>query len=287
MFEIITTDELLKRLDAFSHKELHVHHTWSPSKKDFNGSNGIALQNGMRNYHVNTLGWADIGQHVTLLPDGRFVTGRPFAQTPASITGYNTGGFAMEMLGNFDIGYDSFEGAQKASALRLAKYFIDKGRYVRFHRENSTKTCPGTGINKDTFISEAKGVIYTTVTAAPASTKVGYKTGVGILQRLCNDLGKSDENGNTLTDDGKTGTHTRAAVAKLPVCGLPYVQRQATCTIQTLLNSWGYKCGNIDGIFEKQVAAEVKLFQANNGLKADGLVGKNTWLKLLEVAAKV
>jgi hypothetical protein len=153
-FETINIEELLKRLDRYKHKELHVHHTWSPSHKDFNGANGLQLQEAMKNYHVNTNGWQDIGQHVTLLPDGLFVTGRVFAMTPASIAGYNTGAFACEMLGNFDTGHDSFAGKQKLSMLQLARYFYDRGRYIRFHRENAPKTCPGTSIDKNKFMQE-------------------------------------------------------------------------------------------------------------------------------------
>ena len=156
MFEIITIEQLLSKLNNYNHVEIHVHHTWKPDHTDFNGSNGLQLQQGMRNYHVNSLGWADIGQHVTLLPDGKFVTGRDFGQTPASIAGFNTGAFACEMLGNFDIGNDVLEGNQKDSILRLAKYFKDKGRYVRFHRENSGKTCPGTSIDKTVFMNEVE-----------------------------------------------------------------------------------------------------------------------------------
>lgn len=44
MFRIIAINELLAMLDNYNHKELHVHHTWSPSHKDFNGSNGLQLQ---------------------------------------------------------------------------------------------------------------------------------------------------------------------------------------------------------------------------------------------------
>ncbi|MCM8710553.1 N-acetylmuramoyl-L-alanine amidase [Clostridium sp. SYSU_GA19001] len=158
MFEVITIDELLKRLDKYNHKELHVHHTWKPSHKDFNGSNGVKLQQSMRDYHVNTLKWNDIGQHVTLLLDGTFVTGRDFAKTPASISGYNTGAFACEMLGNFDSGNDVLKGAQKESIIKLARYFYDKGRYIRFHRENAPKTCPGTSIDKNAFMNEVKNL---------------------------------------------------------------------------------------------------------------------------------
>jgi hypothetical protein len=157
MFRIITIHELVKMLDKYNHKELHVHHTWSPSHIDFNGSNGIQLQEGMKNYHLS-LGWADIGQHVTLLPDGLFITGRDFGQDPASITGMNLGAFAVETLGNFDIGNDILQGEQKSSLLKLAKYFDDKGKYIRFHRENSPKTCPGTSIDKDIFISEVRAI---------------------------------------------------------------------------------------------------------------------------------
>jgi hypothetical protein len=153
---IITIEELLLLLGGYSHRELHVHHTWKPSHKDFNGSNGLDLQRNMRNYHVNTRGWSDIAQHVTLLPDGTFVTGRDFASDPASIKGHNSGAFCVEMVGTFDVGNDVFGGKQKDSMLRLARFFFDKGKYIRFHRENAPKTCPGTSIDKATFMADVK-----------------------------------------------------------------------------------------------------------------------------------
>jgi len=42
--------------------------------------------------------------------------------------------------------------------LKLARYFYDKGRYIRFHRENAPKTCPGTSIDKNTFMKEVIGM---------------------------------------------------------------------------------------------------------------------------------
>lgn len=155
MFEIITREQLLKRLDNYNHKELHVHHTWSPTKKSWDGTDAgaLRLQQAMKDFHIRVNKWSDIGQHATLLPDGRFVTGRDFGTTPASIAGYNTGAFAVEMLGDFDKGFEVLEGAQKQSALMLADYFKDRGRYIRFHRENSTKTCPGSGIDKNDFMA--------------------------------------------------------------------------------------------------------------------------------------
>ncbi|WP_052330052.1 peptidoglycan recognition protein family protein [Thermicanus aegyptius] len=157
-FKVITIDELLTELKKYNHKELHVHHTWRPDHSNFNGKNYLQLQEDMKRYHIQTRGWSDIGQHVTLFPDGLFVTGRDFSKAPASIKWYNTGAFAVEMLGNFDIGHDTFGGKQKEAMLKLARFFYDRGKYIRFHRENAPKTCPGTAIDKDVFMREVKSL---------------------------------------------------------------------------------------------------------------------------------
>ena len=46
--------------------------------------------------------------------------------------------------------------------------------------------------------------------------------------------------------------------------------------IQTKLKRWGYYDGNVDGIYGSQTLAAVKYFQRKNGLKVDGIAGKNT-----------
>ena len=46
--------------------------------------------------------------------------------------------------------------------------------------------------------------------------------------------------------------------------------------IQTRLKNWGYYDGNIDGIYGSKTEAAVKSFQRKNGLKADGIAGKQT-----------
>lgn len=51
--------------------------------------------------------------------------------------------------------------------------------------------------------------------------------------------------------------------------------------LQWLLNQQGYAAGKTDGIFGANTLAAVKAFQRANGLTADGIVGKNTWAKLL------
>jgi hypothetical protein len=158
---ILTVEQLLKELEKYNHNELHVHHTYSPNHYNWNNRPDPQYwQDSMRRFHTKTNGWADIAQHVTLCPDGRFITGRPFNQTPASIKGHNTMHglpFMVEMIGNFDIGHDKFEGAQKDSMLKLAQWFDKRGKYIRFHRENAAKTCPGTSIDKAQFMADVRG----------------------------------------------------------------------------------------------------------------------------------
>ncbi|SKA89776.1 Putative peptidoglycan binding domain-containing protein [Clostridium sp. USBA 49] len=280
MFEIITIDELLKRLDKYNHKELHVHHTWKPNHQDFNGFNGISLQEGIKNYHVNTLGWQDIGQHVTLLPDGTFITGRDFGKTPASISGKNTGAFACEILGNFDIGHDKLEGAQRDSIIKLARYFDNKGRYVRFHRENSPKTCPGTSIDKDDFMSEVrqKSVEQNLEVKIQSATKQ-KKTWEDYI---IGDLAKELQNAiNTIYKtklklDGYIGDLTLDTFSKI---ALKKGDKNALVkVVQKRLLQLGYKLPKYgaDGSFGAETLNAIKEFQKVNALTVDGIVGKNT-----------
>lgn len=160
--KIIDFESLIKELDKHNFKQLHIHHTWKPDHSNFKGNNHVAMQQSMKNYHTKTNGWSDIGQHLTLFPDGKWLTGRPFNISPASITGWNTGALAVEMIGNFDTGNDKLEGEQKEEILKLIKYFIDKygEGSIKFHREGPgvAKSCPGTSINKVTLINEAKDI---------------------------------------------------------------------------------------------------------------------------------
>lgn len=51
--------------------------------------------------------------------------------------------------------------------------------------------------------------------------------------------------------------------------------------LQWLLNENGYNAGTVDGIFGANTQKAVKAFQKARGLEVDGVVGKNTWTKLL------
>ena len=154
----ISLNDLFIQLDSIDYGMFQIHHTWKPEHSDFNGKNHMSLQNGMRNYHVDTNGWADIGQHITVFPDGVIVTGRNFDKMPVGISSHNKGAFMMEMIGNFDIGNDKLEDEQLKTVMLLTNYFIKRGIEIVFHRDYSTKSCPGSSIKKDTFMKVAKEI---------------------------------------------------------------------------------------------------------------------------------
>jgi hypothetical protein len=144
-------------------ERIQLHHTYSPSYAQFKGNNHDALQKGMQNYHINTNGWADIGQHLTIFPDGVIMTGRRFDAMPAGIFGANSGAICIECLGNFDKGGDIMTEAQKTAIVATVKILLDKFKLkaeddVTYHawwtssgsdlgdyvKGKSAKTCPGT-----------------------------------------------------------------------------------------------------------------------------------------------
>ena len=56
-----------------------------------------------------------------------------------------------------------------------------------------------------------------------------------------------------------------------------------TKLVQEKLVSLGYNTNGVDGIFGTGTEKAVISFQKSNGLVADGIVGKNTWRKLLKI----
>lgn len=159
-YKHLSTKELIDHISSFNWtrkiEKIHIHHTWSPNHSTFKKNGADKTQQGMYNYHVNNLGWADIGQNLTLFPDGTWGTGRDFNTTPVSISGHNTGSFAIEMVGDFDIGNDVFGKDQELEVMKFLYFFIRNRKLnntdVIFHREFSQKTCPGTSINKEEFV---------------------------------------------------------------------------------------------------------------------------------------
>jgi hypothetical protein len=131
---------------------IDMHHTWYPTHADYRGLESIER---MARYHVEQRGFEDLAQHVTVAPDGTIWTGRDWNCTPASVGfGMNVGVFMLEVIGNFDRGFDRLHGGQLDSVIvvidAVQRRFALPVQALLFHREvpQTEKTCPGTSINK-------------------------------------------------------------------------------------------------------------------------------------------
>lgn len=93
---------------------------------------------------------------------------------------------------------------------------------------------------------------------------------------------KKFQRNNGLVDDGIVGAKTWS---KLQEESYPTIKNGSRGSYvekaQQILNSLGYDCGSVDGIFGSKTVNATKEFQSNNGLTSDGIIGKNTWSKLL------
>lgn len=92
------------------------------------------------------------------------------------------------------------------------------------------------------------------------------------LQEECNNQGFSKQ-----TVDGIPGPATLA--------GCPLMRKGASGNITKLLQEKlvkiGYSTNGVDGIFGSGTHSAVREFQKTRGLSVDGIVGQNTWRKLL------
>lgn len=110
--------------------------------------------------------------------------------------------------------------------------------------------------------------------ASAAAKPSGYDSWVAALQKECNAQGFSSQ-----TVDGLKGPKTLA--------GCPTLRKGAkgniTKLVQQRLIALGYSCGKYgaDSSFGDGTLAAVKAFQAAKGLTPNGIVGQNTWRKLL------
>jgi hypothetical protein len=107
----------------------------------------------------------------------------------------------------------------------------------------------------------------------PESVATNTDSDIAILQQELNKQGFRDKNGNVLIVDGVAGDLTLSAC--------PIVKSGAV----GMLTQWiQHKIGvTIDGIFGEDTRQAVITFQENMSLDGDGIVGQNTWIKLLKM----
>jgi len=177
-FSRLTTEQVKQLLKNTKRKitQIHIHHTWKPTKEDYRGEETIRA---IWEYHTKSKGWSDIGQHFTVAPDGSIWDGRSLENDPASIKGHNESALAIEIIGNFD--EEQLLSPQREAVIKLVMAAQDvlglDNENIIFHREYSDKTCPGMNIQKQDFLNwidawrkserESRKIEYKTVDVAP------------------------------------------------------------------------------------------------------------------------
>jgi LysM repeat protein len=174
--------------------KIQQHHTYSPSYKQFNGSNHFQLLKGMEEHHVKGMGWSTISQHLTTFPDGKVAVGRPFDTAPEGSYGLlnkeamhriEADAFAIENVGNFDKGKNQMTKEQRETivmitALLSLKYGLTPSvDTISYHhwwdintgervfdnsKGHAVKTCPGTAFFGGNSTSSAKKYFFPLVT---------------------------------------------------------------------------------------------------------------------------
>lgn len=104
----------------------------------------------------------------------------------------------------------------------------------------------------------------------------GPKTRAAAIKALQSEL--NAQFGKGLAVDGLWGPKTKAACVNVK----QGASGNLTRLIQGTLYCRGYNPKGFDGIFGAGCAAAVRAFQTDQGLSADGIVGKNTWAALMD-----
>ena len=132
-------------------------------------------------------------------------------------------------------------------------------------------------IGKTIAQSIANNKVNTPVVKTPVITKPivnNTDSWIKRLQQECNKQGFSNQ-----IVDGIPGPNT--------LKGCPIMKEGARGNITKLLQeklvSLGYNTNGVDGIFGSATDNAIRLYQRANNLVVDGIVGKNTWRKLLNI----
>jgi N-acetylmuramoyl-L-alanine amidase CwlA len=131
-------------------KKIVIHHTWKPTKKDWNGVKTIE---GLKKFYTSK-GWSK-GPHLFIAEDGIWLF------SPMSLDGIhagegNTNSIGIEVVGDYDV--EKWSGKTKDNAIGAIRSLMAKlninTENVKFHNDYSTKSCPGHAITKEWLFRE-------------------------------------------------------------------------------------------------------------------------------------
>lgn len=172
-----------------------------------------------------------------------------------------------------DVG--NFNTENEASVLEKSGLFHKRIAYV-----NQTKTPI---YNGDVLVTKTKGHTVIVVSGNPRSRKstINTSTNTSTVKYTQKDFIKDVQSAIGVKVDGIVGVKTLSA---LPLISKnKNTKHKVVKPLQKYLNIIGCSCGAVDGEFGEKTASAVKKFQQAKKLTVDGVVGQNTWKKLLGV----
>lgn len=214
------------------------------------------------NYWHKANGWSGIGYHYFVRKNGEVYKGRPDNAIGAHCSGYNTNTLGVCFEGNFEM--ETIGETQRKSGLELIEYIknlhgINK---VSYHKDHYATSCPGKNFN----------LLDNNAVETVTKPSVSIDNWISKLQAECNNQGFSSQ-----VVDGVPGPAT--------LRGCPTIKYGASGNITKLLQQrlvdLGYNTNGVDGLFGNGTRNAVVQFQTTNSLSADGIVGQNTWSKIL------
>jgi hypothetical protein len=142
---------------------IFLHHTWRPTRESWRGHDTIL---GMKAYYERQL-WQDLqgrwhegwtaGPHLFIADDGIWLFS-DIRYDGVGVYGHNYRSRHIEMVGNYDEGMPS--GATLLNTIAALGVLHERLgldiRQLNFHRDFSTKSCPGWAVEKDWIIPQVE-----------------------------------------------------------------------------------------------------------------------------------
>jgi hypothetical protein len=142
---------------------IFLHHTWKPTRETWAGLHTIL---GMKAYYERQL-WTDLdgrvhegwtaGPHLFVADDGIWLFS-DLRQDGVGVAGHNRDSWHLEMVGNYDVRLP--DGATLHNTIAALGIMHERiglpPERINFHRDYSTKTCPGVQVQKSWVIPQVQ-----------------------------------------------------------------------------------------------------------------------------------
>ncbi|HEU4326269.1 MAG TPA: N-acetylmuramoyl-L-alanine amidase [Roseiflexaceae bacterium] len=284
-----------------------IHHTDTSNTASTTQSQAYTLARNIQQWHFNR-GWIDTGQHFTVSRGGYVMEGRHRSLEvlqggrshvrSAHCDGQNDVAIGIENEGNFmsTLPPAALYNQLVALCAFICQQYGIASSQIYGHRDFNATLCPGDQLyaRLPQLRADVAARLGTPMRVWPLVQRGDSGERVKTVQYLLR------ARSYTLTADGIFGSGTESAVKSFQTSrgltadgivgaqtweGLVATVRrgdsgEAVRAVQSQLVSKGYSL-SVDGAFGSGTESAVKSFQTSRGLSADGVVGPDTWSKLV------